>query len=67
MSCITLLPLLANQQIRHQAKLGCQPGDFAYGHFNLPPEFVWVYMGEHTHFITPERERRGGGGGGNII
>ena len=28
---------LANQQIRHQAthKVGCQPGDFAYGHFNL--------------------------------
>ena len=24
-------------------KLGCQPGDFAYGHFNLPPGFVWVY------------------------
>ena len=26
---------LANQQIRHQAthKVGCQPGDFAYGHF----------------------------------
>ena len=37
----------ANQQIRHQAthKVGCQPGDFAYCHFNLPPGFVWVYMG----------------------
>ena len=37
----------ANQQIRHQAthKVGCQPGDFAHGHFNLPVGFVWVYMG----------------------
>ena len=36
----------ANQQIRHQAthKVGCQPGDFAYGHFNIPPGFVSVYM-----------------------
>ena len=36
----------ANQQIRHQAthKVGCQPGDFAYDHFNIPPGFVWVYM-----------------------
>ena len=36
---------LANQPIRHQAthNVGCQPGDFAYGHFNLPQEFVWVY------------------------
>ena len=25
--------------------VGCQPGDFAYGHFNIPPGFVWVYMG----------------------
>ena len=26
---------LANQQTRHQAthKMGCQPGDFAYGYF----------------------------------
>ena len=33
------------EQIRHQAthKAGCQTGDFAYGHFNLPPGFVWVY------------------------
>ena len=23
-------------------------------HFNLPQEFVWVYMGKHTHFITLE-------------
>ena len=38
---------IANQQIRDQAthKVGCQPGDFAYGHFNLPPGFVWAYMG----------------------
>ena len=26
-------------------KVGCQPGNFAYDHFNLPPGFVWVYMG----------------------
>ena len=25
--------------------MGCQPCDFAYDHFNLPPGFVWVYMG----------------------
>ena len=23
----------------------------AYGHFNLPRGFVWVYMSKHTHFI----------------
>ena len=27
---------------------------FAYGHFNLPQGFVWICMGLHTHFITPE-------------
>ena len=29
----------------HQAthKVGCQPGNFAYDHFNLPLGFVWVY------------------------
>ena len=26
----------------------------AYGHFILPRGFVWVYMGEHTQFITLE-------------
>ena len=26
----------------------------AYGHFILPQGFVWVCMGEHTHFIAPE-------------
>ena len=37
----------ANHQIRHLAtyEVGRQPGDFAYDHFNLPPGFVWVYMG----------------------
>ena len=24
--------------------MGCQPGDFAYCHFNLPPGFVWVRL-----------------------
>ena len=47
---------LPNQQIRHQAthKVGCQPEDFAYGHVNLPQGFVWVCMGQYTHFVTPE-------------
>ena len=22
--------------------MGCQPGDFAYDHFNLPPGFMWL-------------------------
>ena len=46
-SCMTILFISANQQIGHQVahKVGCQAGDFAYGHFNLPPGFVWVYMG----------------------
>ena len=37
----------ANQQIIRQAthKVGGQPGDFAYGHFNLSPGFVLVYIG----------------------
>ena len=26
----------------------------AYGHFNLPQGFVWVCMGQHTHFIAPK-------------
>ena len=31
-------------------KVGCQPGDFAYGHFNIPPGFVWTFsvMYDHT-------------------
>ena len=42
-----LFIISASQQIRYQAihKVGCQPGDFAYGHFSLPLGFVWVYMG----------------------
>ena len=47
--------------------MGCQPGDFAYGHFNVPPGFVWVCMAQHTHFITPEGGGGGGGGGGGRI
>ena len=34
----------------------------AYGHFNLPPVFVWACMGQHTHFITPEGWSAYGGG-----
>ena len=26
----------------------------AYGHFNLPQRFVWVYMGWHSHFHSQE-------------
>ena len=47
----------ANQQIRHQAthKVGCQPGDFAYGHINLPNrQCVHIYGLTFFHFITPE-------------
>ena len=49
----------ANQQIRHKAthKVGCQPGDFAYDHFNLPPGFVWVYMGLTYSLYHPEGRR----------
>ena len=32
-------------QISRSDRVGCQPGDFAYGHFNIPPGFVWVHMG----------------------
>ena len=46
-SCMTILVI--NLQINRSDIrlhiLGCQPGDFAYGHFNLPLGFVWVYMG----------------------
>ena len=47
---------ISRSDIRPHIKVGCQPGDFAYDHFNLPPGFVWVYMGEHTHFITQRGE-----------
>ena len=33
----------------------------AYGHFNLPPGFVWACLGQHTHFITPEGNKNTGG------
>ena len=50
---------LANQQIRHQAphKVGSQPGDFAYGHFNIPQGFVSVYI---TVNILTLSQQRGG-------
>ena len=25
-----------------------------FGHFNIPQRFVWVCMGLHAYFITPE-------------
>ena len=37
--------------------MGCQPGDFAYDHFNLPPGFVWVYKDKDKDkdlFIGPQ-------------
>ena len=36
---------LVNQQIRYQAmhKIGCQPGDFAYGSLQSPSGIVRVY------------------------
>ena len=36
-----------SQQIRYQAtrKVGCQPGDFVYSHFNLLSGFESVYQG----------------------
>ena len=48
MSCMTIFfykqVQISRSDIR-QHKVGCQPDDFAYGHFNIPPGFVWVYMG----------------------
>ena len=47
--------MLTNHQIRyHQAThtVGCQVGDYRSS-LNLPQGFVWVYIGLHTHFITP--------------
>ena len=43
----------------HQAtrEVGCQPGDCRWP-LNLPPGFVWVFTGQHTHFITPESRRQ---------
>ena len=55
-------------------KLGCQPGDFAYGHFNLPLGFVWVNIltlsPQKETALEGERdkgEKEGGGGGCYII
>ena len=50
MSCMTIDHTF-NKQVqisRSDIRLhivGYQPGDFAYGRFNLSPGFVWVYMG----------------------
>ena len=56
MSCMTIffINLQINRSDIRAHKVSCQPGDFAYGHFNLPPGFVWVCMAQHTHLITPE-------------
>ena len=53
-----LFPILANHQIRHQAshREGCQPGNCRWSLY-LPRGFVWVCMGWHTYFITPEGTR----------
>ena len=45
---------LVHHQIRHQATHRVAVSlVIAYGHFNLPQGFVWVYMGERER----ERER----------
>ena len=42
---ILLINLQTSRSDIKTNKVGCQPGDFAYDHFNLPPGFVRVYMG----------------------
>ena len=44
---------LANHQIRPHMKWAVRLV-IAYGHFDLPQGFVWVCLGQHTHFITPK-------------
>ena len=43
MSCMTIFfykqVQISRSDIRPH-KVGCQPGDFAYGYFNIPLEFV---------------------------
>ena len=43
--------------------MGCQPGNFAYDHFNLPPGFVWVYIWVNILTFSP----RGANGRGFIM
>ena len=47
---------LPNHLVKHHTthKIGCQPGDCIYGHFNLPLGCVWVCMAWHAHVITPQ-------------
>ena len=49
MSCMTIFFInkckSADQTSGPHIKWAVSPGDFAYGHFNVPPGFVWVYMG----------------------
>ena len=54
-ACMTMLLLsmqITRSDIRSQVKQPVNPLN-AYGHFNLPQEFVWVCVGWHTDFITP--------------
>ena len=60
MSCMTILflnLLIARSDIRPHTKWAVRLV-IAYGHFNLPQGFVWVCMGQHTHFITPKGIRQ---------
>ena len=55
-SCMTILFLnlkITRSDIRPHIKWGVSLV-IAYGHFNLCQEVVWVRIGEHTHFLTPE-------------
>ena len=56
MSCMTIFFLnfqITRSDIRPNSKWVVSLVT-AYGHFNLPQGFVWVYMALHTHVITPE-------------
>ena len=55
-SCMTILFLnlqFTTSDIRPHIKLAVSLV-IAYGHFSLLQAFVWVCMGLHIHFITPE-------------
>ena len=48
--------MVANHQIRHQAnvKFAVNLVNVMHMLLNLSQGFVWLCMGLHTHFITPE-------------